>query len=299
VPGSRLPDQGHRAIWESAWWIVATTGGYLIGALLVRLVSPVLFPFSPFKLQFLSDHRSLDGLLTGCVVGIMQWLYLHPLVHRAGCWILISVASSLVAHGLALTIWDMVESSFKVSWFEKSTCHRTVSVGLLYGVALGWFLARVKPRPQYGGVSETDCRVIRGGWPIDRDTRLCVSAGLCLFAFGLALFLLPDAALSGPSSLYPIRLPLLQNRILYHGLFLIPLSALVAFRDHTWAVFAATLGMLCSFIHAILLFETYYYFTFTDSYERIFRLLLSWNLSGILMTVGWIDTAQRARRRAM
>jgi hypothetical protein len=66
-------------------WILATTGGWLFGALLITIFSRLIWPEASLNLD-------LAFLLMGLGIGVGQWLLLRRYFPRAGWWIGANVA---------------------------------------------------------------------------------------------------------------------------------------------------------------------------------------------------------------
>jgi hypothetical protein len=307
----RLPERGRREVRDSAWWIVATTGGHLLGAILARPViqtflSNTTHGYALFTNMLASEAWIIEGIAEGAAIGTMQWICLRRYVRRAGLWIGGSTAGYLIAHvlgqtigtGEGLTIFLLITRAQTFAELNMAlvSCLQSFFFGLLYGAALGWLLVRLKPSPRYGGATLTDRGVQGSGWPAERDTRLCIYAGLLFFVLGIAL----PYRIAGNTwgdycfmffSLISFGSPL--GAIGFFGLFLIPLSALAALRSHAWAIACAIIGTIVSLLPYTIGIIT---FGYTGLFGATFSSgLLSRNLAGLLMTGGWIVTARRAR----
>ncbi len=62
------------------WWVLATTGGWLLGGLLIAI---------PTWLRWMDRSRNLElvFILMGSAIGVGQWLLLRRRLSRAGWWI--------------------------------------------------------------------------------------------------------------------------------------------------------------------------------------------------------------------
>ena len=75
------------------WWVLATTGGWLLGMLLFLI---------PYRLNWTNRSLNLDivFILMGLAIGTTQWLLLRRRVPQAGWWI----AANVVGWGLLALI---------------------------------------------------------------------------------------------------------------------------------------------------------------------------------------------------
>lgn len=89
----------HRYLPRMSGWVVATTGGWLLGVLLVIM---------PDWLHWRNGYRDLDlaFLSMGLAIGVAQWLLLRRRLSHAGWWI----AANVVGWGLlALLTGDTLD----------------------------------------------------------------------------------------------------------------------------------------------------------------------------------------------
>ena len=121
----------------AGWWPVVSAVGVAVGwfvGVIVKWVAGV--------------SASIAGVVTGAMIGIMQWFVLRRCVYRAGWWVLASAVSTSVG-------WVVIESVIKVvGWpVDRLMVARTtvVGVGAVSGAITGFVLIWLLRHP----VSET------------------------------------------------------------------------------------------------------------------------------------------------
>jgi len=92
----------HRA----SWWILASATGIAMGWFLERAVGVCISHVEGVSLSGIEGWAAF-----GIVLGVMQWLVLRTRVHRAGWWILASLAA-LVLGGVAAEVGDHIAGFF-------------------------------------------------------------------------------------------------------------------------------------------------------------------------------------------
>jgi hypothetical protein len=304
----RLPERGRRVIRESAWWIVATTGGHLIGGGLEGLLLSTTYSSYSSRTEhfFLT---MLSGALHGALLGTAQWVYLRRYVSRAGRWIRISAVGYLVAtalvHLIPSTLAPIDQQLYEAHpiLLHVIFCLLSGFMGLVFGAFQGWGLVHLKPLPEYGGEPDAGRGARPRGWPADRGARVRLVAGLILFVIGPILPPVVDTGAYGGIYLIVKTIPIYEEPYLILGMFigllLIPFSIRVARYSHAWAIAISAVGGLVSLIPIVVmlnLFSRGKGYTFSTSVFPVD--IFCWNLSGLLMTAGWIVAYRRARRMA-
>jgi hypothetical protein len=86
-------------------WVLATTGGWLLGLLLISMVN---------KVQWIDTINNFDAVffLIGLSIGVTQWLLLRQRLPRAGWWVAANVAGwgllALITKGNSIDQYGML-----------------------------------------------------------------------------------------------------------------------------------------------------------------------------------------------
>jgi hypothetical protein len=75
----------HRYLPRMGWWVLATTGGWLLGALLIMISGWLNFWTTE------SFDLGLAFIVIGLTIGVGQWLLLRRCLPRAGWWVVANV----------------------------------------------------------------------------------------------------------------------------------------------------------------------------------------------------------------
>ena len=115
---------------DGAAWIVVTTAGYIastnISLIYVRAINEHLDALAGLPIY-------LHDALSGCVIGLSQWLYLRRFVPGAGRWIAFSAAGEIL--------------SSQAGYLPVEFPFATAAIGAVFGLVQGVCLACLKPGP--------------------------------------------------------------------------------------------------------------------------------------------------------
>lgn len=116
----------HRYLPRMGWWVLATTGGWLLGALLLLISRWLDFWTSE------SFDVGLAFVVMGLSIGVGQWLLLRRRLPRAGWWIGANVVGWVL---LSLITGDTLHQFDLLAVGFLPTCVTAVMLGLLMNQA--------------------------------------------------------------------------------------------------------------------------------------------------------------------
>jgi hypothetical protein len=116
----------HRYLPRMGWWVLATTGGWLLGALLLLISRRLDFWTSE------SFDVSLAFVVMGLSIGVGQWLLLRRRLPQAGWWIGANVVGWVLLSLITGDTWDQFDL-LAVGFLP--TCVTAVMFGLLMNQA--------------------------------------------------------------------------------------------------------------------------------------------------------------------